>query len=189
MSFRLLRRLLPALALASSVACFDDKDDDDDDDDDDEDSGYDWTTTTGYYGTTGTGTTTGTTGTSMPTASVDWGSSAVVVDVSGGAGGWWFGMAEVAGCDDCWTGEDCVFGYEYSGGVLAWCHDAGDTGTTLTYGGDPIGLNRGTTAFSRSADGDVAYFLESDMEYGGDGSCWVWGADPTYYDGLGCTAL
>jgi hypothetical protein len=189
MSLRHLMLLLPVVTL--SVACFDDKDDDDEDDDDD--SGYDWTTPTGYYGTTGYGTTgtTGTTGTGgVPTVSVTWGSSAIDLSVSGGAGAWWFGMAETAGCSDCWTGEDCAYGFELAdGSVLAYCHDGTDTGTSLTYGGDAGALAAGTTVFPRSSEGDVTYYLESDPNFGGDDTCWIWGDDVSYYSGLGCTAL
>jgi hypothetical protein len=146
-----------------------------------EDSGwYDTTSTwygtdTGYYS-------------EIPEVGVEWTSSGVELYVYGGAGAYWFGMAQTDGCEDCWTGEDCVYGYEADGASLLYCHDAGDWGTSLTYGGDRTALAAGTTAF---VDGTVAagvtYFLESDVSFGGDGSCYVWGADPSYYDGLGCT--
>lgn len=126
-----------------------------------------------------------------PTASVSWGVDAVDLSVGGGGGGWWFGMAETVGCEDCWTGEDCVYGYEAGdGAVFAYCHDAGEAGVSLTYGGDVASLAAGTTVFTDAGfDGRVSYMLESDPEYGGDGSCWVWGADAGYYDGLLCGAL
>jgi hypothetical protein len=181
-----LLRLLPLLALTLATACFDDKDDDEDDGGDDTaDTGGDWGTS---WGTT-TGTTGGTTGWSSPTASVTWGGSAVDVDVAGGPGAYWFGMAETVGCDDCWTGEDCVYGYDGGGTTLAYCHDGGDSGTSLTYGGNPSALSAGNTVFSSASDGTVTYYLESDTDFGGDGSCYIWGADASYYDGLGCTAL
>ena len=188
MTLRRLLTVLPALTLSLGVACFDDKDDDDDDEDDD--SGRGDTT----WGTTGTGGTTGTTGTTGfgggPTASVTWGASSIDLVVGGGPGAYWFGLAETAGCDDCWTGEDCVYGYDASGTTLAYCHDAGDTGTNLAYGGNPSQLVAGTTVFpSSNSDGYVTYYLESDADYGGDGSCYTWGSDPSYYDGLGCTVL
>ena len=185
MSFRLLARVFPALLLTTTVACFDDKDDDDEDDDDD-DTAVDWGTTGTWTGT-GTGTGGGGGG---PSASVTWGSRSVDLTVSGGPGAYWFGITEST-CDDCWTGEDCIYGYSLGDGtVLAWCHDAGDTGTSLTYGGSPIELDAGTTVFPDATyDGKVTYYLESDPEFGGDGSCYVWGADPSYYAGLGCTNL
>jgi hypothetical protein len=126
-----------------------------------------------------------------PTASVTWGAAGIELAVSGGGGGWWFGMAETAECEDCWTGEDCVYGYEAGdGAIFAYCHDAGDAGTSLAYGGDPVALAAGSTVFvDASFDGKVTYMLESDPEFGGDGSCWVWGQDASYFDGLLCGAL
>ena len=138
-------------------------------------------------GTTGETTTTGG---DPPTATVQWTETAVDIAVSGGPGAYWFGMAETLDCTDCWTGEDCVYGYDASGTTLAYCHDAGDAGTTLTYGGDAAALGAGETVFTdNSYDGKVTYYLESDVDFGGDGACYVWGADAAYYDGLGCTAL
>ena len=194
MTLRRLMMLLPALGLTMSVACFDDKDEDEDEDeDDDSGNGYSTTTSTSTsWETTGNGTTgTGTgTGGGAPTVSVTWGGSSVDIDVAGGPGAYWFGMAETSGCDDCWTGEDCVYGYSYGGTVLAYCHDGGDTGTNLTYGGDFNALAAGTTVFSSASfDGRVTYFLESDTDFGGDGSCYIWGGDTSYFDGLGCGQL
>lgn len=124
----------------------------------------------------------------VPVPSVTWGPDAVELGVADGAGGWWFGMAETTGCEDCWTGEDCVYGYESGdGAIFAHCHDAADSGTSLTYGGSRSGLAAGSTAFpDASHEARVTYFLESDPEHGGDGSCWVWGADISYFDGLLC---
>lgn len=145
------------------------------------------TTTTG--GTSATAETTGG-GYIDPTASVTWGGDSVQVSIAGGPGAYWFGMAETADCDDCWTGEDCVYGYDASGTTLSYCHDGTDTGTQLSYGGDAAALNAGETVFTdASFDGKVTYYLESDPDFGGDGSCYVWGADTSYYDGLGCTEL
>lgn len=36
-------------------------------------------------------------------------------------------------------------------------------------------------------EGRVTYFIESLTEFGGDGSCYLWGHDREYYDGLGCS--
>ena len=193
MTLRRLIMLLPALGLTMSVACFDDKDEDEDEDeDDDSGDGYSTTTSTGWEttGTGGTGTGGTTTTGGAPTASVTWGASSVDIDVAGGPGAYWFGIAETADCDDCWTGEDCVYGYSYGGTTFAYCHDGGDTGTSLAYGGDATQLAAGTTVFgSDDFDGKVTYYLESDRDFGGDGSCYVWGADNSYYDGLGCDQL
>lgn len=167
--------IVAAFAMTGLVACTDKGS-----------TGSTGTTTTG--GTT-TGTT-GTTGTPAPTATVTWGGASVDVAISGGPGAYWFGMAETGGCDDCWTGEDCVYGYETGSGTLSYCHDGGDTGTSLTYGGDAAGLAAGTTVFTdASFDGNVTYMIESDTAFGGDGSCYIWGNDTSYYDGLGCSNL
>lgn len=150
------------------------------------DSGWGWTTTTSPETTGGT---TGWSGAS-PAVRVSWGPETVELAVSGGPGAYWFGIAETAGCEDCWTGEDCIFGYETDGMTLSYCHDAGDVGALLFYGGDAAALPLGSTAFpGPDAAERVTYYLESDTEYGGDGSCYVWGADVSYYDGLGCMAL
>jgi len=149
------------------------------------DTGWGWgTTSTTWYGTD-TGWTS-----ELPEVGVEWGDAAMDVFIVGGPGAYWLGMAETEDCDDCWTGEDCVYGYESEGTVLSWCHDIGDGGGSLTYGGDRAALVPGSTAFEDATAGSrVSYILESDPEFGGDGSCHVWGADPTYYDGLGCISL
>ena len=161
----------------------------DDDDDDDirvwRDS-PDYSYGDGYYDTTTT-----TTGWSEdPSASLTWGATALQLTISGGPGAYWFGMAETVGCEDCWTGEDCVYGYDAAGTTLAYCHDGTDTGTTLAYGGDPGARTAGSTVFpDGSYDGAATCYRESDPDFGGDGSCYTWGADTSYYDGLGCRAL
>ncbi|MEC7948275.1 MAG: hypothetical protein VX265_11980 [Myxococcota bacterium] len=165
-----------ALAMTGLVACTD------------KDSSDSAAATTG--GTTATGTTaTGTTGPADPTFTTDWGDTAFTITIAGGPGAYWFGWAQNT-ANDPWTGEDCVYGYTTGAGdTLAYCHDAGDTGTTLTYGGDPNNLAAGTTVWSAPLEAEATYYVESDTEFGGDGSCWVWGSDVTYYDGLGCTVL
>lgn len=125
-----------------------------------------------------------------PAVAVEWGSTSVELSIAGGPGAWKFGMAETDGCDVCWTGEDCWWGYETSGGLLTYCHDSSDTGTTLIYGGDAYSLSSGATVFNSAYQGArVTYLLESDLYAGGDGLCWVWGDDTSYYDGFGCTSL
>ena len=75
-------------------------------------------------------------------------------------------------------------------GVTPYCHDGGDTGASLSYGGNANDLAAGTTLFpDDSFDGRVTYYLESDPDYGGDGRCFVWGNDTSYYSGLGCVEL
>jgi hypothetical protein len=143
------------------------------------------TTSTGWYGTTGT-TGSVTTGWEPPTASVEWGASGLTLEIGAGGGEYWFGLAQTTG-EDPWTGEDCVYGYESSdGSTLSYCHYAGDSGTFLTYGGDRYALATGTTAFEdASLDGQITYVLASEWS----GRCYVWGDDTSYYDGLGCDAL
>ena len=106
MTLRRLLTLLPALTLSMSVACFDDKDDDDEDDEDD-DSGRDDGTS---WGTTGSSTVPTETSSGTPSVSVNWGSSAIEIDVAP-ADDYWFGLTEVLS-GDSWTGEDCVYGYK-----------------------------------------------------------------------------
>ena len=147
------------------------------------DTGWGTTTTTWY------GTDTGWTS-EIPEVGVEWTPSGVDLSIYGGPGGYWFGMAETADCVDCWTGEDCVYGDDFDGSTVLYCHDVGDGGGVLTYGGDRGALVEGTTGFSDPSDGEgVTYLLGSDPAYGGDGSCFVWGHDPSYYEGLGCFVL
>ena len=128
-----------------------------------------------------------------PSASVSWGGSSVTLNVTDGPGAYWFGMAETGASDDPWTGEDCLYGYTLGDGTnLSYCHDAGDGGdTTLSYGGDAMNLQAGTTVFTSSSyDGSVAYYLESDPDFGGTGECWAWGNGAgSYYSELGCGSI
>jgi len=179
MSWRSLAALSLLLPVVFSAACGD-KDDDDDDDDD---SGYESDSDTDVDSDTDTDT---------PSVSVDWGGSSIDLDIDGGPGAYWFGIAQTStGSPEDWTGEDCIYGYEIGDGeVLSYCHDAGDSGTSLTYGGNPTSLSAGTTVFPDSSfSGEVTYYLESDPDFGGDGSCFVWGQDTSYYSGLGCSEL
>ena len=123
-----------------------------------------------------------------PSFSVDWGGSAVTLAVSGGGSTYWWGIAETSGSADPWTGEDCVYGYTLSdGSVLGpYCHDAGATGISLSYGGDPTALSEGTTVFPDNSYASGTTHYAEDMA---TAACWVWGADPSYYDGLGCSAM
>ena len=143
------------------------------------------TTTTGWTSTTGS---TGTTGPGWgpPELSLEWGASGITLELSGSGDLYWFGMAQTQG-DDPWTGEDCVYGYETAAGTtLSYCHYAGDAGMFLTYGGDPNALESGSTAFADSSvAGQLTYVLASETT----GRCYVWGDDPSYYDGLGCELL
>jgi hypothetical protein len=129
--------------------------------------------------------------TGPPNVTLSWNENLLTLATSGGAGGWWFGVVESSEeASGRWTGEDCLWGFEAAdGGMYSYCHDATDNGVTLLLGGDPANLQRGATALSPRQIERATYYLESDPLFGGDGSCWVWGADPGYYRGLGCTQL
>ncbi len=131
-----------------------------------------------------------------------WGAATLQFRVSGGAGGFWLGLAETRDCGaECWTGEDCIFGYEAATGqpMPAYCHYAAVDGTDLLYGGDRESLQEGYTVFPdqfacgadriTNCEEHVTFFLESNPSYGGNGGCWVWGHAPSYYDGFGCTVM
>jgi hypothetical protein len=114
------------------------------------------------------------------------------VDIVGGPGGYFFGMAETdPAVADPWTGEDCVYGDTLveGGPTVLYCHYAGNTGTVLTTGGDRASLSYQTTGFSAEQEPGVTYYLLSDSSFGGSGDCWSWGHDPSYYAGPGCTEL
>jgi hypothetical protein len=180
---RAMRRGVGALMLVCGIACTDGKDSASEDTSDGEsDVDTDMDTDPGC---------------GPPPPSATWGPSTVTLSVAAGPGAYWFGMAQTsngdagtAGSDD-WTGEDCVWGYEtVAGDTLSYCHWAGDAGVALAYGGDLLDLQEGSTVFVDSSfDGQVTYYLESDPVYGGDGSCYFWGHDASYYGGLGCTEM
>jgi hypothetical protein len=122
-----------------------------------------------------------------PTFAVTWGGSSVDLAITDGDGSYFFGMAETgstcsANPDDCWTGEDCVFGFS----DYAYCHPAAATGVSLTYGGAFDAVNEGSdTVFpDNSFDGSVTYYIEYT-----DGSCGVFGQDVSYYASQNCTQL
>jgi hypothetical protein len=122
--------------------------------------------------------------------SVTWGGSSVDLSIANGdaAGDYWFGLAETEGSSDPWTGEDCYEGYTLGdGSVLSYCHPSSSTGASLAYGGGTSDLSEGSETVFGSADfdGSVTYFLED----ANSGACWVWGATPSYYDGLGCDVI
>lgn len=123
-----------------------------------------------------------------PDVSVSWGSSVIQVTISGGSEDYWLGIVETAGCgSECWTGEDCVWGFSAGSTTLGpYCHDMGKTGDSLAYGGDAVELSPGETVFPDSSFSDqVTYYLDGDSS----ASCWIWGDDPGYYSALGCTTV
>jgi hypothetical protein len=98
-----------------------------------------------------------------------------------------FGIAEATGCTDCWTGEDSII--DDTPGADEAPHDCHEIGAgfqtlRLRCGGDAAALEPGTTAFDASADGRATCILIGPH----DPNCWVWGDDPAYFDGQGCTA-
>lgn len=121
------------------------------------------------------------------TFAVTWGASSVDLAITDGEGSYFFGMAETgstcsANPDDCWTGEDCIFGF----GDYLYCHPASATGVSLAYGGDFAAVNEGSdTVFpDNSFDGSVTYYIEYS-----DGTCGVFGQDVSYYASQNCTQL
>ena len=164
------RRLLPVLALSTATGCFDDK-----------------TTMTRMKTRTMTPVRTGARprgpapapGRAIRTrsVSVNWGSGSVDVAVNGGPGAYWFGMAETADCVDCWTGEDCIYVHTRRR-VLARLVSRRGRQWDLA---DVRRRRRGTGGrdhgLARERRRSVTYYLESDAEFGGDGSCYVWGND------------
>lgn len=91
---------------------------------------------------------------------------------------WRFGMAETEAGSVGWFGEDCFFGTA----DIQLCHPI--EGRRLDLDQGPFAdLEAGTRTLLWS-DMDLTYFLEDDQ-----GACWVWGHDPSYYDGLGCEHL
>lgn len=129
-------------------------------------------------------------------ASVTWGDSSVTLalTVENGLDGaaYYWGIAETNNCTDCWTGEDCFWGYSLSSGdVLDYCHPIDADGGELLYGGDPWSLNEGSeTLFYDDSFSDQSTYLVDDRG-SADGPCWVWGADPSYYYGYAksCTEM
>ncbi len=129
--------------------------------------------------------------TEQPLITVTWGESALTVALEGAPGGLWLGLAETGGAcsgSDCWTGEDCRDGYQNGDASYGpYCHPFDSDGTiTLVYDGDVAALADGTTAFEPLAAGNTTFLVESRVEDGGDGSCWVFGHDPTHYSDDGC---
>ncbi|MFT5686870.1 MAG: hypothetical protein ACI8RZ_007827 [Myxococcota bacterium] len=115
-------------------------------------------------------------------ASVSWGASSVDLTLTGGVAGY-FGMAETdcADPDECWYGEDCIYGDLTE--TYFYCHPTNANGVSLLYGGAYNTLYEGTeTVFGGSSfDGSVTYYIEQ------GGTCYTWGHDTSYYSGLGCT--
>lgn len=129
----------------------------------------------------------------QPLITLSWGVNGFEFMVEGAPDGLWLGMVETGGpCvadSSCWTGEDCREGYTTGDQTFGpYCHPVvANAATVLLYDGDPSALPDGSTAFEPHAEGNTTYLLESREEDGGDGSCWVFGHDPTYYSAEGCS--
>lgn len=124
-----------------------------------------------------------------PSPYVDWGSSSLTAGSGVAESGWHFGIIESdSACgSDCWTGEDCVYGYYLSSSdtTLIYCHPLGSAGKeTFQYGGSAMDLDEANdTVFPDSSfAGDCTYYFESPS-----GDCWIGGKAPEYYGGIGCT--
>lgn len=140
-----------------------------------------------------------------PLANIDWQEDGLVLSIQHGEGhNFYLGIIEsTEECSNnslygCWTAEDC--GEEPWTGANGtfvrgpWCHSAGDTGTTLTYGEGIINAINGsafvddkTTAFpapteDNSYEFKVSYILIDQISQ----DCWAWGVDPYYFDDRNC---
>ena len=95
------------------------------------------------------------------------------------------GIAET-GCgspENCWYGEDCVYG-DLSGSYRL-CHPLQSGTNTLLQVGSLEELVEGkTTLFSAVFEPYVTFYFEDFS-----GACRVWGHEVSYYDGLGCVEL
>jgi hypothetical protein len=139
---------------------------------------------------------------SETTTSVSWAAGAVTLDIANGdeTASYNWGLTEnVGSCIDdgwCWTGEDCHTGYnETNGGNILYCHPVSSSGGSLSYGAscDSSGcdvIEGSTTVFDDGFSDKITHILDNEASTE-DGSCWVWGADTSYYDGFpkGCVNM
>ena len=134
-----------------------------------------------------------------PTPTVTWGETSVSLSIANPEEGaaYTLGIAEVTGgCEEtsaCWTGEDCHRGYALSdGGNLLYCHPVTGASLELAYGAATDAVSEGsTTVFGdASFSANVTYIMDNTVSPE-DGSCWIWGADNTYYANYGkaCTEM
>lgn len=134
-------------------------------------------------GTPGDGGDGGTMGLTMDCA---WGGGGLDVTLTGGdSAGYWVGLAETDCGGQCWTGEDCVYGYVASSGTsYNYCHPASASGVFLSSVGSFDDIIEGSTTI-HSASLNNTYFMEEVST----GTCWTWGYDTSYYGGLGCSDI
>jgi len=126
-----------------------------------------------------------------PNVVVTWDVAGIRLELSSGQSNsnYSFGIAENTGAclDDgsCWTGEDCFQGYETADGdILLYCHPLyGGNSLALEYGSLPELVNEGeSTVFADASFQSVVTYILNDLRSSEEGSCWVWGADPSYYE-------
>lgn len=119
-------------------------------------------------------------------AEVTYTSSNVALEIYNGIADYEFGMAETdAESPEPWTGEDCLNGYTTGSGVeYLLCHETSSTGIVLSAVDSVDEVIEGETTLMNYVSPEVTtyYLLSKAM-----GDCWVWGNDPMYYAGLGCT--
>jgi hypothetical protein len=115
----------------------------------------------------------------------------LVVTIEDDASGFYLGMVETPVGPEGWTGEDCLF---------AECHhfmalnaeltsvstaDEFLPGTTTRYDG---GADGAFDAFDAYGHDRLTYLMQ--LEGGShDASCFIWGADVSYFEGEGCAAF
>jgi len=119
-------------------------------------------------------------------ASVAWLEEGILLTVPDGREPVAFGIAETRGdCGwaSCWTGEDCLNGYNYDDHELKYCHPVQPGRTLLSYGGNISDLAVGEeTAFvGPNFATVVTYYLRY-----ADETCEVWGPDVAYFAELNC---
>ena len=83
----------------------------------------------------------------------------------------------------CWTGEDCHHGFTLSeNGTLSYCHPIDTSSATLTYGALPEEVIEGsTTVFGDSSFEELITYVLDQSSSIEDETCWIWGADTSYY--------
>jgi hypothetical protein len=123
------------------------------------------------------------------TASISWWATGVsFCIVNGDPGGYRFGLVPTDPLlDDPWLGEDCWHGdVDASGAPIDNCHPAEEGLNVWASGADPETLDPASeTAFTAADEDILTYYLHEVAS----GSCWVWGADVSYYTELRCTQI
>lgn len=123
-------------------------------------------------------------GTPDPTFSATLSDAGVTLTITDGEGAYTFGIVNDAA--DGWKGEDCYQGQtiQATGQTVQYCHDAVNGENVYAKAAAPPEMDNTKTLFDTADEGLVTYMVTSET-----GACWVWGANPSYYDSFGCTAL